>query len=551
MKALGPNLSNQIKRIVRQDRALTVSVGLSLFLHAAFLVVALLWHLPGAKDWTEKTKRFFDVRSAESGPLQPGRGDAVRGYQAKMGFQNPTAPARTRETIDPKFESPKPKDRFTEKPKINRAEKKVASEVRENLLERLWAPSARKIMTASENARGVMTAGGSASQTQEIEIPEDFTDEMFAFTPKNWDESKARNAGLEAVRGGQGMLGQGGGYGSIDDMIQMRLETWKDPKDGQGYFRLSIAPASKASQLPVLPKEILFLVDSSLSIKDRRLEKFSKGIQYAVQNLNPDDRFNVYVFKDKSKVLASKSVPSEPKTIKAAVKFLNQVEPSEQTDIYEAFLKTIQKPSVMTPSYVILFSDGRPTKGETSSAQLIGEISRINARSRSIFAFSGGSKINRYLLDFLAYQNRGWSEYAPKSHLIDDSIHELYDKIRNPILTRVKYQMSGLENREAYPKHLPDFYLNTEFIVYGQFKDEDRFSMRVLGESLGEVKEMIFPISFKDAVPGDAEIARSWAFNKFYHLVSRMTMEGPDEKTEAEIQALTARFKIKSPYRLN
>ncbi len=193
--------------------------------------------------------------------------------------------------------------------------------------------------------------------------------------------------------------------------------------------------------------------------------------------------------------------------MKETIWFLNKLESSERTDIYGAFLETIQKQASMNPSYIIFLSDGRPTQGVVSTTRLITEIARINQKARSIFSFSGGTRVNRYLLDFLSYQNRGWSEYALRTHEIKKRISELYDKIRNPLLINVNYQLSGLNEGQSFPKDLPDFYRDTEFVIYGKYTGEDKFSVRVVGEINGEMKEFIFSRSLTKADPGNREIA--------------------------------------------
>ena len=157
-------------------------------------------------------------------------------------------------------------------------------------------------------------------------------------------------------------------------------------------------------------------------------------------------------------------------------------------------------------------------------------------------------RVDLVLLDFLAYQNRGWSEYAVKTHEIGSRISELYDKIRNPILANLRYQFAGVSEKEVYPKHLPDFYQNAEFVVYGKFREEDQFSMRVLGDIDGTTKEFIFARHLTNAEVGTREIAERWAFNKFYYLISQITLEGPSESLKRDLDQLRKEFKIQSPY---
>jgi Ca-activated chloride channel homolog len=324
--------------------------------------------------------------------------------------------------------------------------------------------------------------------------------------------------------------------------------TYRDPADQQGYYQISIYSSPRAKELEVLPKEIIFLVDASLSIQRRRLHAFREGIKHAIVNLNPRDRFNIFVFKNDIIPFAVESVSTRPESVQKAMDFLDRIEPSNRTDIYSAFFETIQKPAALDPSYIVLLSDGKPSEGELSSVKLISEITRRNALKRPIFAFSGGARVNRFLLDFLAYPNRGWSEFAAYDSQIQKKFSALYDKIQNPILSNMRYQLTPLDESQAYPKNLPDFYRDTLFTVYGTFRDETRFSIRILGEEGGRKKEFIFSHDLKEAQQGTAEIAKHWAFNKVYFLISQMTLHGPTEAEKQEVRRLTEKFGLNIPY---
>ena len=61
-------------------------------------------------------------------------------------------------------------------------------------------------------------------------------------------------------------------------------------------------------------------------------------------------------------------------------------------------------------------------------------------------------------------------------------------------------------------------------------------------------KEFIFSKNLSEAKKGDRDIAMNWAFNKFYHLIGRITLEGPDESLKQELDELRRKFDIQSPY---
>jgi hypothetical protein len=260
--------------------------------------------------------------------------------------------------------------------------------------------------------------------------------------------------------------------------------------------------------------------------------------------------FNVVAFKDTVQFLSPKSISATPDSILLAEKFVDGLTSNQKTDVYGAFSSIIEKPAARIPSNIILISDGRPTYGVVDSRELINSVTRINAKRRPIFAFSGGAKVNRYLLDFVAYQNRAWSEFVRQTYGIHKSLAAFYEKIKDPVFLDLRYRINNLNEKEVFPKSLPDFYRGAEFTLYGTYAGENEFSMQLLGSIDGKTKELIFTRSLDTAKKGNQDIMRGYAFNKIYDLISRMTSEGQTPQKLAEIEALSLRYGIQTPYSL-
>lgn len=538
---------------MNKDRIIKIAVVLSVLGHLIFLGSSHFLWLPGVSVAIEKTKKMFDIRSVEAQPARKPAGEVVRGYMQTLRFEGPLAGVEataSRVVGEEGIEAPKRSPADLEMQTVmGKLQERVTPKEDLGELKEKVEVSPRKVVTKDPEVEFDVFKPERVdipeADAEAINVPVAFADRMFAFTPATAAPSPARDTLSRVV--GKRQIAQGR-FGALDPFVSLEVSTWKDPLDGQGYFQVVISPGEKAAHLESQKKEILFLIDSSLSIKESRIKEFKKGVVYCLRNLNEGDRFNIYTFKDDMERFSATSVEADPGIIGPAIRFMNRLEPSQRTDIYEAFLKTVRTAPSQTPSYIVLLSDGRPTQGETSSAKLIEEISRINSLERAIFAFSGGRRVNRYLLDFLSYQNRGWSEYAVRTKQIRSKISEFYDKIRDPLLVNLRFQFGQVDAREVYPKHLPDFYRNAKFTLFGKFRDEKRFSMRLVGEGGGKTKEIIFAGDLEKAEKGTREIARSWAFNKIYYLISRMTLEGPGKAAKREIQSLSDRFNLRTPY---
>ncbi len=366
--------------------------------------------------------------------------------------------------------------------------------------------------------------------------------------------------GFTPVEGtfGNSTYDQGGGlreskgellkYESLDEFLDIRVLRYTDPQDSQKYFMIKIFAKPDAKVFKVMPKEILFTIDCSLSISAERLGEFKRGIVACLKNLNKEDVFNIVAFRDKAFLFRPKSVPAAPQTIKEAERFVSELTSNRNTDVYNAFENILKMPAARNPSDIILISDGRPTHGVVDSRELINSVTRLNNKARPIFVYSGGTKVNRYLLDFIAYQNRAWSQFVKERGKIHSGLADFYSKIKDPIFLNLRYQLNGVDAQGVYPRSLPDFYRNAEFTLYGTYKDESEFSMQLLGDIDDDTKELIFTRSLAKAEDGPADIMKGYAFNKIYHLISRVTTEGQNPALLKEIQDLSKRYGITTPY---
>ncbi|MBF0216917.1 MAG: VWA domain-containing protein [Candidatus Omnitrophica bacterium] len=337
-------------------------------------------------------------------------------------------------------------------------------------------------------------------------------------------------------------------YDDITGLIDIKVLKYTNPSSGEKYFKL-IIKIDKPGRLRVIPKEVIFLIDSSKSITETKLEYMKEGVINSLWKMNPGDKFNVIAFRSGLLKFMPEPVEISNANLLGAEMFIKSLEAVGVTDVNRSLLDMVNTALDRDPSYILLLTDGRPTTGVVDSKSIIRELTLQNKLDRPIFSFGGGDRVNRYLLDFISYQNRGWSRFAERAFNIRGDFVKLYEEIDNPLLLNLRYRLSNLDSKEVYPKYLPDFFAGRELTIYGHYNDANEFSMQLLGDIAGETKEMIFKRALAEADEGDASIERDWAFRKIYYLISQDTQGKLDsEKAIKEVKALSARYKIVTPY---
>jgi len=338
-------------------------------------------------------------------------------------------------------------------------------------------------------------------------------------------------------------------YEPLDDLLDIELYTYR-PADGAGYFMVRIRPRTD-TRLAVLPKDIVFVIDSSKSIGAAKLDEARSAVRECLEQLNPYDRFNVVAFSREPVFLSDGLIAASPANMTRATRFLRDIVSGGQTDVYGALQPLVRRmPRENIPYIILLFSDGKSTVGDLDSREIINQLTETNRRGAraSIFAFGGGSSVNRYLLDLLALRNKGVSEVTRVVSRIDLDMPKFYGRLRDPILTDLTANYSGLDLTEIYPRRIPDFYLGTEIVTLGRFDTEREFSMRLTGVVNGTRKELVFRRLFADARPATADIVHRWASSKAYHIIEQICARGMMPELVTELDSLKTRYGVRTAY---
>jgi hypothetical protein len=339
-------------------------------------------------------------------------------------------------------------------------------------------------------------------------------------------------------------------YPSLDDLLDVKLRVYHVANDPLGYFEVRISARDKG-RLAVLPKDIVFVIDSSKSTGSSKLNEAQSAVRTCLRELNPYDTFNIVAFKREPDFFSDTLVAATPENVESAERFVRGLLSGGETDVYSALLPLVQRPARPNVPYILfLFSDGKSTVGTLGSREIINQLTESNrtGAKASIYAFAGGSSVNQYLLDLLALRNKGASETTRVVNRIDEEMPSFYRRVRDPLLTDLSSNFSGIEKDEIFPRRMPDFYLGRDVTVLGRFADEKEFSMRITGLVGGVRKELVFRREFEEAVRGDEDIVLRWATRKAYYVIEQMCALGHTPELAGLLELINKRYGVRTAY---
>ncbi len=337
-------------------------------------------------------------------------------------------------------------------------------------------------------------------------------------------------------------------YVQLDDLVDVDLFTYHHT-GGDGYFMVRIRPKAADERLRILPKDIILVLDASASMGRRRINVLKREINKILQRLRPEDQFNVVGFKRNVRKFTETFSPVTEETVEEAWDFIKPLEASGRTDIYRSLQPLVQLGTKRArPLILILLSDGRPNVGIVNSRKIINDLTRFRGPSTSIFCIGTGEQLNNYLLDMLAFRNRGLVAFERSNDQLPDVIQSVFGYVEDPVLLKINANFSDVDEDEVYPKQLPDLYLKGELRMWGRLENEKKINIRLVGEAFDEQKEMILELPIPDNDNGTYEIAREWARRKIYHLVGKMVEKGDQPQYLEEIWNISRTYNVKTPY---
>ena len=332
----------------------------------------------------------------------------------------------------------------------------------------------------------------------------------------------------------------------LDDDFTYRVTRFDPGGDEAGYFRVDITAQRSLAKLEAMPKDVVFLLDTSSSLSQPWIDEAVRGLKGALGRLNEGDRFNVVMFDETVRPLSDDGLLDATGTnLARAMIFLNAARSRGYTDVDAALGRLLRRDVDADRVYeLILVSDGLSTRGVLDSRRLINTITQENALAASIYTVGIGERPDRTLLDYLAYRNRGLSVYATRRGDVSGTIIQLMSQLRYPLITEVRVQVEGVPEDEVFPAVVADVHQGQTFSIFGRYTTPRPFTMRLSGRSGGQPVDFTFSRDLSVADRGERTLPRDWARWKMHHLYAKLLADPDDDLTTRMVDYLRRRYDL-------
>ena len=336
--------------------------------------------------------------------------------------------------------------------------------------------------------------------------------------------------------------------------------TYKEKGNETGYYAMLISPGNWRPD-SLIPKDVIFVLDSSGSMRVKKLDQAKAAINFCLKSLNKTDQFEIIRYSTETESLFGNLKSANKKNLNLAKDFIQKIEAGGGTAIDEALLEAIKTSTSKNvkdskkPRQIIFITDGRPTIGETRTDKIIDRIIKTHhpiKKNTRIFSFGIGTDINTKLLDLISQKTKASTEYVLPEESIELKISRFYSKVAQPVMTNISIKNeSSVRLSEEYPKDLPDLFKGDQLVTLGRYKinqkNEENFRAFIQGSIAG--KKVKFNLNEKINPNRDnAFIARLWATRKVGYLLEEIRLHGESEELKDTVVKLARKWGIVTPY---
>jgi len=246
------------------------------------------------------------------------------------------------------------------------------------------------------------------------------------------------------------------------------------------------------------------------------IEKAKESMKLALVGLNPRDTFNIITFSGDTHILFPKPVPATPEYLREAQAFLESRHGSGGTEMMKAIRAALDPSDDQSHVRVVCFM----TDGEVGNdMNIIAEVQKHpNAR---VFAFGIGSSVNRFLLDKMAEYGRGEVEYVGLQDDGSAAAKRFHERVRNPLLTNISIDWSGLPVSDVYPKRIPDLFSAKPVVLSGRYAASAKGVIHLRGKIAGKDFSRDIAVTLPDTEAQHDVLATLWARRRIDDLMGQ------------------------------
>lgn len=321
-------------------------------------------------------------------------------------------------------------------------------------------------------------------------------------------------------------------YSLLGKKINSGILLYEDEVKDESYFLMMIEPPKKIKTDELVPREYIFVVDSSGSMGGKPLMVAQEITKQLLSELKPHELFNVILFAGGSSLLSPESMSPTEYNIKIANQMVDVSSAGGGTYLLSAIntVQTIPLTDGVSRTLIVLTDGGINVSSSTLDAI------RKNNHKQNLFVI-GVSRYNNDLpaVESLAQAGNGQEFIITDPAQLAEMQQQFLDYVRYPLLTDIKVKTLGFTEVDLQPSSLPDLFSKRPLFLTGKFKGTNKGSIQINGVGGKNNFSNIFDLARVQSKNENKAIKYLWAKEKIIMLGDGYL----DSSNQSKIQKIT------------
>ena len=315
------------------------------------------------------------------------------------------------------------------------------------------------------------------------------------------------------------------------------------PGESENFFLLLMQPPAQIATAQIPPREYLFVVDVSGSMRGFPLETSKQLLVDLLGDLRSSDRFNILLFAGGSAVLAEQSLPATPAHRASALQFLDAQQGGGGTELLPALQRAFKLPHARgVARTVIVVTDGYVSVEKDTFDLIRNQLGQAN-----LFAFGIGASVNRFLIEGMARAGMGEPFVLTHPDQASTKAAEFRRLIETPVLTGIQVQYKNFDAYALDPERIPDVFAERPVLVVGKWRGAPKGKIEISGAQGGRTYRQTFDVAEFNPSSAHAALRYLWARNRIARLDDDQHL-APDDARTQEVTDLGLKYSLLTAY---
>lgn len=318
-----------------------------------------------------------------------------------------------------------------------------------------------------------------------------------------------------------------------------QLAWFTEKKNGRYYALLMLMPSGAAAAAR-LPREVIFVLDTSGSMAGTSIRQAREALVLALRRLAPADRFNVIEFNSSARALFPEAREASSAEVGGAISWVRGLEARGGTEMAAALNLALDGGDAGDGVRQVVFL----TDGAVGNEEGLFGLIKARLGDSRLFTVGIGSAPNGHFMRKAAELGRGTFTYIGRIDEVGEKMAALFAKLEAPVLKGITLRWPEAAHAEAWPARVPDLYAGEPLVISAALERVDG-ELRVNGVRGGHIWEARVPLS---AGQGSTGMGTLWARAKVASLIDSMREGAAPEQVRAQVIALAMAHRLVTRY---